>query len=198
MILISTIFADNNINRHSNANTVKQFVRLFPWLNGDPNVAFCACGITFAGCNSYAKVKPTITLSSNDPVLTLKTIIPDIRQQYFSPSPAVEEMRQAAMHRQANQLGHWIEVGQKAPKRGWLVVYHWKNKKTGERPNHGQHIGIVLTDATREFTRLDTVEYNTTKNGTHGGDPSNGGYVQKKTGEFARFRADVMGFIATN
>jgi hypothetical protein len=173
----------------SRKGTVMLFMSLYHYT--DINTRYCAMGVAFAACRAFAELEPdVITMPPNGVTSTLKTVLPDINQHYFFPSPSCQLMMEAAKRRHG--LGGWVRKGAEVPKPGWLVLYDWADKQ-GHRNGRAEHIGI-LVDAKGLLrpTSISTVEYNTSRKVS--GNQSDGGAVAPKT----RQTVDVLGYIRTH
>lgn len=173
------------VTRRSNPRQIKQFVGLFDYRSEE--VPFCAMGVAYAAAKAYCDLTPQkIPYSGARQTRTFKTVLPLINKYYFAPSASCRFMMNEAMKRKPTQRGGWIAKGKRTPKRGWLVLFDWKNKGDGVP----DHVGIVNGVGGRRGGRLYTVEFNTS---VSYGSQRNGGAVAKKV----RSMDDVLGFIRT-
>lgn len=186
-------YADRNppVSRRNTPEQIRKIVSLFfPPNLKDP---FCAMGIAWVASKAYCDIGPQrISYSHTNEAKTFKNVLPLINRYYFPPSASCFAMQQEAMKRLPSQRGSWMARGKGLPKRGFLVLFDWKNKK-GERKRDGipDHVGIVRGVDARNPDTLYTVEFNTS---TTQGNQSNGGAVAKKV---RSIRRDVIGFIRT-
>ena len=181
--------------RNTTPDKVREFMSLFNYT--DLRTRYCAMGVAYAACRAYAELPEVIQLSPGNTRSTLKSILPDIRTHYFTPSPSCYLMMEAAK-RKPGQFGGWVRKGTREPQRGWLVLFDWADSQ-GRRSGMPEHIGIVVEAHGLNPASISTVEYNTTRRrvvrSRSGGNvtESDGGAVAEKT----RFRADILGYIRT-
>jgi hypothetical protein len=173
------------VTRQSNPQQIQQFVGLFNYRS--EKVPFCAMGVAYAAAKAYCDLTPEkIPYSKMKHTRTFQTVLPLIKKYYFTPSASCLFMMKEAMKRRSMQRGGWIAKGTRRPKRGWLVLFDWKNKRDGVP----DHVGIVNGLGGRNADTLYTVEFNTS---VMYGSQRNGGAVAKKV----RSMGDVLGFIRT-
>jgi hypothetical protein len=171
------------VTRQSNPGQIQKFVGLFDYRS--EKTAFCAMGIAYAMAKAYCDLTPEkIPYTRRNDIRTFKTVLPLISKYYFAPSASCLFMMNEAKKRRATQRGGWIAKGTRTPKRGWLVLFDWKNRGDGIP----DHIGIVNGVGTRGV--LYTVEFNTS---VASGSQRDGGAVAEKV----RGMSDVLGFIRT-
>lgn len=176
---------DPPVTRQSNPRQIKKFVRLFNYQS--ENVPFCAMAIAYAAVKAYCDLTPEkISYSRTNDTRTFQTLLPIIKKYYFTPSASCFFMMNEAMKRKSTQRGGWVAKGTRLPKRGWLVLFDWKNRGDGVP----DHVGIVRGVGGRHLDRLYTVEFNTS---VTSGSQRNGGGVAKKV----RDVDDVLGYIRT-
>ena len=175
---------DPPVTRQSNPQQIKKFVGLFNYRN--EKVAFCAMGVAYAAIKAYCDLNPEkVSYSQRNDTRTFQAVLPLIKKYYFTPSASCLFMMNEAKKRRS-QRGGWVAKGTRMPKRGWFVLFDWKNRGDG-MPDH---IGIVSGVGRRNADKLYTVEFNTSV--TYGSQ-RNGGAVAKKM----RSMDDVLGFIRT-
>lgn len=176
---------DPPVTRQSNPRQIQKFVGLFNYQS--ENVAFCAMGVAYAAIKAYCDLTPEkIPYSRTNDTRTFQTLLPIIKKYYFTPSASCWFMMNEAMKRRPTQRGGWVAKGTRLPKRGWLVLFDWRNRGDGVP----DHIGIVRGIGGRDLDRLYTVEFNTS---VMLGSQRNGGAVAKKV----RNMDDVLGYIRT-
>lgn len=179
--------ADRNppVTRQSNPRQIQKFVGLFNYRS--ENVAFCAMGVAYAAIKAYCDLTPQkISYSGTNNTQTFQTLLPIIKKYYFTPSASCLFMMNEAMKRRSTQRGGWVAKGTRLPKRGWLVLFDWRNRGDGVP----DHVGIVRGVGGRNLDKLYTVEFNTS---VMSGSQRNGGAVAKKV----RNMDDVLGYIRT-
>jgi hypothetical protein len=167
LLSLSSQYADQKISRDSSPDQIDVFLRLFGLqlrYDSGAYVPFCAAGLSFAACRAYCELDLQNTYDIDDPLPVLKTILTDINNHYFKPSPAVRLIKADAESR-----GIWVKPKDSKPKPGWPVIFSWKQDGN---PNH---IGLV---SELKGDTLTTVEFNTSS-GT-AGSQSNGGAVAKR------------------
>lgn len=170
------------VSRQSNPGQIKKFVRLFNYQS--EQTAFCAMGIAYAAAKAFCDLTPErVPYTGKNDTRTFKTVLPLIKEYYFTPSASCLFMMDEAKKRRPTQRGGWIEKGTRTPKRGWLVLFNWKR---GD--GIPDHVGIVTGVGRRGA--LYTVEFNTSSST---GSQRNGGAVAEKV----RSMRDVLGFIRT-
>jgi hypothetical protein len=173
------------VTRKSNPGQIQKFVGLFNFRSND--TPFCAMGVAYAAAKAYCDLTPErISYSKRNHTQTFQTVLPIIKKYYFTPSPSCWFMMKEAMKRRPTQRGGWVAKGTRTPKRGWLVLFDWRNKGDGVP----DHVGIVNGVGGRGEDVLYTVEFNTS---IVFGNQRNGGAVAQKV----RNMADVLGFIRT-
>lgn len=173
------------VTRQSNPRQIQKFVNLFNYRS--EKVPYCAMGIAFAAVKAYCDLSPErISYSRRNDTRTFQSVLPILKRHYFAPSASCWFMMNEAMKRRPTQRGGWIVKGTRQPKRGWLVLFDWKNKGDGVP----DHVGIVRASGGRRPDRLYTVEFNTS---IVNGNQRDGGAVAKKV----RSMDDVLGFIRT-
>lgn len=173
------------VTRHSNPHQIQRFVGLFNYQS--ENVPFCAMGVAYAAVKAYCDLTPRkIPYSGRNETRTFQTLLPVIKEYYFPPSASCLFMMNEAKKRRSSQRGGWVAAGTRLPKRGWLVLFDWRNRGDGVP----DHIGIVRGVGGRNFGSLYTVEFNTS---VMSGSQRNGGAVARKV----RSMDDVLGFIRT-
>lgn len=172
------------VTRQSNPAQIQRFTGLFNF-RSDENPPFCAMGVAYAAAKAYCDLTPErILYTQRNHTRTLQNVLPLIKKYYFTPSPSCWFMMKEAMKRKPGQRGSWVANGTVAPKRGWLVLFDWKNKGDG-RPDH-----VAIVKSVGRRGALHTVEFNTS---ITFGNQRNGGAVAQKV----RKMSDVMGFIRT-
>lgn len=194
---LSLAYARSNppTGRNSTPNRVRDFMSLFNYR--DLRTRYCAMGVAYAACRAYAELPEVVRFSPGNATATLKSILPDIRTHYFTPSPSCYLMMEAAK-KKPGQFGGWVRKGTQVPKRGWLVLFDWADSQ-GRRSGMPEHVGIVVEANGLNPESISTVEYNTTRRRVvRSGSGANvtesdGGAVAEKT----RFRADILGYIRT-
>jgi hypothetical protein len=173
------------VTRQSDPQQIQQFVGLFNYRS--ENVPFCAMGIAYAAVKAYCDLTPEkVPYSRTRQVRTFQNVLPLIKKYYFTPSASCLFMMNEAMKRRSTQRGGWVAKGTRLPRRGWLVLFDWKNRGDGVP----DHVGIVRGLGGPNYDTLYTVEFNTSV--TYGSQ-RNGGAVAKKV----RNMSDVLGFIRT-
>ena len=187
MVEISVAYAERGVSRKykepgkEEGYVVDNFLKLFglnlKYLDGK-YVPFCAAGLSFAACEAYCQLNPEVSYDPDD-WTTMKSILTDINNYYFKPSPAVRYIQQ-----NAEGKGKWVKPAGVIPKEGWPVVFSWN--KDG-KPNH---IGLVraVNGKTLDGKNLHTVEYNTSD-----ASKSNGGTVAVKDRDIEF----VLGYVDT-
>lgn len=176
MVDISLAYAAEKVSRDTAPNKIDNFLRLFGLHLRDEKgkyVPFCAAGLSFAACQAYCEIAPTVSYDKND-ASTLKATLTDINKYYFKPSPAVRVIKADAIQKKT-----WVKPGEEAPKKGWPVLFSWNRDGT---PNH-----IGLVEGLQGET-LHTVEYNTSPE-----NQSNGGTVARRE----RKLSFVLGYVKT-
>lgn len=173
------------VTRQTNPGQIQKFVGLYDFRSNE--TPFCAMGVAYAAAKAYCDLTPErIPYTQRNHTRTLKNVLPLIKKYYFTPSPSCLFMMNEAMKRQPTQRGGWVAKGTRTPKRGWLVLFDWKNKGDGIP----DHVGIVQGVGGRRASSLHTVEFNTS---IVFGNQRNGGAVAQKV----RKMSDVLGFIRT-
>lgn len=173
------------VTRQSNPRQIQKFVRLFNYQS--ERVPFCAMGVAFAAAKAYCDLMPErVPYNGANDTRTFKSVIPLVKKYYFTPSASCLFMMNEAKKRRSTQRGGWVAKGTRAPRRGWLVLFDWKNKGDGVP----DHVGIVRASGGRHADRLYTVEFNTS---VVNGNQRDGGAVAKKV----RSMDDVLGYIRT-
>ena len=171
------------VSRQSNPGQIRKFVRLFNFRS--EQTAFCAMGIAYAAAKAYCDLTPErIPYNRRNDTRTFQTVLPLISKYYFTPSASCFYMMKGAKKRRPTQRGGWVAKGTRMPKRGWLVLFDWKNRGDGIP----DHVGIINGVGRRGV--LYTVEFNTS---VAYGNQRNGGAVAEKV----RTMHDVLGFIRT-
>lgn len=171
------------VTRQSDPQQIQKFVGLFNFRS--EKTAFCAMGIAFAAAKVYCDLTPErIPYTRRNDIRTFKTVLPLIDKYYFPPSPSCLFMMKEAKKRKSTQRGGWVAKGAATPRRGWLVLFDWKNRGDGIP----DHIGIIKAVGARGT--LYTVEFNTS---VANGSQRDGGAVAEKV----RSTRDVLGFIRT-
>lgn len=174
---------DPPVSRQTDPGQIRKFVGLFNYRS--ERTPFCAIGIAYAAAKAFCDLTPEkVPYSRRNDTRTFKTVLPLIKEFYFTPSPSCLFMMNEAKKRKRSQRGGWIAKGVRAPKRGWLVLFDWRNRGDGIP----DHIGIV-NGVGRRGT-LYTVEFNTS---ISSGSQRDGGAVAKKV----RSTRDVLGYIRT-
>lgn len=170
------------VSRQSNPGQIKKFVGLFNFRS--EQTAFCAMGIAYAAAKAFCDLTPErVPYTRRNDTRTFKTILPLISKYYFAPSASCLFMMNEAKRRKSTQRGGWVAKGTRTPKRGWLVLFDWKNRGDGIP----DHVGIINGVGRRGA--LYTVEFNTSIAGSQ----RDGGAVAEKV----RSTRDVLGFIRT-
>lgn len=191
LVRIAGDYADRGVNRAGHPDEVKAFLRLF--LSDPVNPAtgkvwpFCAAGLSWAACAAYLRTEP---VSFDDAgafdsgvLAEFRTTLPALRQYYFRPHCAVQEMRADARSRNTYMSRESFEaLDPRRVKEGWLVVYNWNPAAD----NIADHIGLLVA---RTDGGISTVEFNTSRGQ---GDQRDGGVVARRT----RNTANVDGIIA--
>lgn len=173
------------VTRHNNPEQIQKFVGLFNFHSN--NIPFCAMGVAYAAAKAYCDLTPEqIPYAKRNHTRTFQTVLPLIKKYYFTPSPSCWFMMKEAMKRKPTQRGSWIAKGTRMPKRGWLVLFDWRNKGDGVP----DHVGLVNGVSGRGEGLLYTVEFNTSV--VFGSQRNGGGVAQK-----VRSMRDVLGFIRT-
>jgi hypothetical protein len=174
---------DPPVSRQNSPGQIKKFVGLFDYRS--EQTAFCAMGIAYAAAKAFCDLTPErVPYTRRNDTRTFKTVLPLINKYYFPPSASCRFMMKEAKKRRPTQRGGWIAKGTRTPKRGWLVLFDWKNRGDGIP----DHVGIV--NGVGRGGALYTVEFNTS---IASGSQRNGGAVAEKV----RSPRDVLGFIRT-
>lgn len=173
------------VSRQTSPEQIRKFVNLYDLKVSDP---FCAVGVAYVASKAYCDLGPEkIKYSKTNDTKTFKNVLPLIKRYYFTPHPACRYMMREAKKKRSTRAGGWVAKGTRSPKRGWLVLFDWRNRGDGIP----DHVGIVNAVDGRDADKLHTVEFNTS---IKLGSQRNGGAVAKKVRSLDR---DVLGFIRT-
>lgn len=166
------------VSRASNLQQVGKFLALFglPTKMDGAWVPYCASGASYAAAKTVCNLSG-VPYTADNAVSVFKTVLPIIKNRFFTPSPSCWAMKKGAIAK-----GNWVEksaVSKANIKSGWLVLYNFEGQTTPH------HVGIVEKALDNE---IHTIEFNTSST-----DNRNGGAVSRRV----RGYGAVLGYIKT-
>ena len=174
--LLKTCEAYLGIDRANNIEQIAKFLKLFGLstkINGKW-VPYCAAGLSYSAAKAYCNLAG-IKYNANDSVKIFRSVLLQIKNQFFRPTPRCWELKETAINQKRFLINN--QENRKLVKAGYLVLFNFDSDSLPD------HVGIVVSI---DSDSVKTIEFNTSSI-----DDANGGAVSRRDRPFKV----IQGFV---